>query len=192
MSGSRSASARQLPPAIVYWVVAASAVLLAACDGDSSGDDAVTVGDTDVAPIADAESPAEPVVEVEPEPVVDATLDPGGGPNADGDGDLEPIAELRVINDWYRALVLNEEAITDSFELERIGKEICEGLTPCRVAMWYDSAEAPTALPVTREKIVSQVFAFGRSLSGAENSQWHCDRFPEFEADRLCLPQPLF
>ncbi|MHA1559431.1 MAG: hypothetical protein ACTSWI_02015 [Alphaproteobacteria bacterium] len=180
-------------PRPVHWIIAASVVLLAACGGDSSGEEEVADGGgDDVAAVVEATTAVEPVVGDEAGPVVGETIDPGENAAAPGDGDLEPIVELRILNDWFRALVLNEAAIADPLELERIGKQICEGLTPCRVAMWYDPAEAPVALPVTQEQIVSQVYAFGRTLAGDENSQWHCDRFPEFEAERSCLPQPLF
>jgi hypothetical protein len=168
--------------------MAASLILLAACDGDTSGDEEIADGGADVAAVIEAA----PAVEAEPGPVVGETIEPGENAVIPADGDLEPIVELRVLNDWFRALVLNEAAIADPLELEGIGREICEGLTPCRVMMWYDIAETPDTLPVTQEQIISQVYAFGRSLAGVENSQWHCDRFPEFEDERRCLPQPVF
>lgn len=174
-------------PRPAHWIIAASLVLLAACDGDTSAENDIDDGVV-LSPVAEVE----PEAQVEPGPVVGETIDPGDNAVTTGDGDLEPIVELRVLNDWFRALVLNEAAIADPLELEEIGREICEGLTPCRVMMWYDAAEAPDALPVTQEQIVSQVYAFGRSLAGVENSQWHCDRFPEFEDERRCLPQPVF
>ena len=171
-----------------HWIIASSLVLLAACGGDSSDEEETADGGGDVTPVVEAT----PAIETEPGAVAGETIDPGENAVIPGDGDLEPIVELRILNDWFRALVLNEAAIADPLELETIGKEICEGLTPCRVMIWYDAAEATAALPVTQEQIVSQVYAFGRSLAGVETSQWHCDRFPEFEAERRCLPQPLF
>ena len=171
-----------------HWIIASSLVLLAACGGDSSEEEETANGGGDVTLAAEAT----PEIETDPGAVAGETIDPGENAGTPDGGDLEPIVELRILNDWFRVLVLNEAAIADPLELEIFGREVCEGLTPCRVMVWFDAAEATVALPVTQEQIVSQVYAFGRSLAGVETSQWHCDRFPQFEAERRCLPQPLF
>jgi hypothetical protein len=115
-------------------------------------------------------------------PAADSAVDPN---------DLQPIIEVRALNEWYRAVLIDERAITDPLELETIGRQICEGLAPCRAAMWFDAADAPTEYPVREIQIRYQVFAFGRTMSGDENILWNCDVFPEFEAERRCLPRPL-
>ena len=139
------------------------------------------------APAADtpaAEAPAET-------PVAGEGGGEAGSPAPIDPAELEPIIEIRELNDWYRAVVLEPLAITDPLALEAIGREICEGLTPCRAAMWFDAADTPTGFPVQEAQLRYSVFAFGRALSGDENILWNCDVYPEFEAERRCLPRPM-
>ncbi len=158
-----------------FWVLAA-ALLLAACGGD----DEPAAG----SPVAaEPEAAGEPAAG--PEPAVAAEA---GQPEP---GEFEPIIEIRELNDWYRVVLIDERAIADPRELEAIGREICEGLAPCRAAMWYDAGAAPAGFPVDEINLRAQVFGFGRTIDGAENILWNCNVFPQFEAERSCLPRPM-
>jgi hypothetical protein len=146
-------------------------MLLAACGGDDEPEDA---------PSAAAESEGAGERAVEPEPA--AAVNPG---------DFQPIIEIRELNDWYRVVLIDERAIADPRDLEAIGRQICEGLAPCRAAMWYDAEAAPAAFPIDELNLRAQVFGFGRTIDGAENILWNCNVFPQFEAERSCLPRPM-
>jgi hypothetical protein len=158
------------------WVLAA-ALVLAACGGD----DEPAAGPPAAAEPEAAAEPAgqEPAAVAEPEP---AAVEPG---------EIQPIIEIRELNEWYRVVLIDERAIADPHDLEPIGREICEGLAPCRAAMWYDAAAAPAGFPVDEINLRAQVFGFGRTMDGAENILWNCNIFPQFEAERSCLPRPM-
>ncbi|MGD9739168.1 MAG: hypothetical protein AB7O56_00760 [Bauldia sp.] len=156
-------------------VALVTALLLAACgDDDSAGDE----------PVA-----AEPVAA---EPVAAA---PGGTP-APGVAGAEaipanPVIEALELNDWYRAILVNPDAVADPRDLEAIARPYCEGLDVCRAAIWFDVRDLPRAMPVPARQIEEQAFALGRTITGEENILWNCDIFPEFEAERACLPRPM-
>ena len=149
------------------------------------------------------EDPAEevkPVVEADPVPVAADPAPPAAGepapvpvaePLVDEAPFGDPIVEIRVLNDWYRAVLIDERAIGDPLELEAIGRSICEGLQPCRAVLWYDARIAPTALPVSEDALQGQAFGFGRTIDGAENMQWNCDLFRRLEGVVPCLPRLL-
>ena len=164
-------------------ILLAAALLLAAC-GDSSNEEEATNGaaefDTELIPVGGAI------------PVGAAAVNGPAAPElGTAVGEADPVVEIREISDWFRAVVINPAAIASPLELEEIGRSICEGLTPCRAAMWFTAAEAATALPVTTEQVVSQVYAFGRSLEGNEVSQFNCQMFPEVAEEHSCLPRLL-
>ena len=162
-----------------HWALAALLVLAACSNDEPAGNDAAEVPGNELAGGAEpAVAPAAPPAAAEPAAPVDPET-------------IEPIIDVRELNDWYRALLIDERAISDPLELETIGRTVCEGLTPCRAAMWFDAADVPAALPVAEAQLRYQVFAFGRALSGDENILWNCDVFPEFEAGRRCLPRPM-
>ena len=165
----------------VPWVLAA-VLLLAACGDDEPSGGAPVAAEPDAAGDAPAEAAPEAVGEPAAEPEPAAAVDPG---------ELEPIIEIRELNDWYRAVLIDERAIADPRDLEPIGREICEGMAPCRAAMWYDAEAAPAGLPVDEVNLRAQVFGFGRTMDGAENILWNCNVFPQFEAERSCLPRPM-
>ena len=155
-------------------LVAAAILTLAGC-GDSE--------ETTTASEPEAAAPA--LAEPAPEPAGgDAAIEPGLAPG-------DPIIEAHELNDWYRAVLIDENAIADPRELEAIARPFCEGLEPCRVGLWYDRADFPTQLPVAELQLRYQVFALGRTIDGTENVLWNCNVFPEFEAERLCLPRPM-
>lgn len=156
-----------------------AAALLAACSGDSD----------------EPEEAAAP----EPQGVADADPDPApaNDPNEAAppaaNGDVVPpedaVIEIRELNDWYRAVLVDEAAIADVAQLEEIGREICIDMTPCRAALWYDARIAPATLPISSDALAAQVFAFGRNSEGEENANWNCDVFFEEDVDRRCLPR---
>ena len=90
-----------------------------------------------------------------------------------------------------RAVLVDENGISDPRQLEAIARPFCEGQGPCLVALWYDRADYPTQMPVAEIQLRYQVFVLGRTLDGTENVLWNCNVFPEFEAERRCLPRPL-
>lgn len=167
-------------------VLLSAAFLMAACGGDSSDEEDVANGP------AEFDTRLIPVDGTDPEGDVEAAdADASGAVEVDPAAAGEAVVEVREIGDWFRAVVINEAAIADPVELEAIGRSICEGLTPCRAAMWFSAAEAATALPVTTDQVVSQIYAFGRSTEGNEVSQWNCELFPELAEDHSCLPRLL-
>ena len=173
------------------WVLAAAVMLLAACGSETpeEGEDVADAAGADTSPLLVLSSGDAPAAEA---PAAEAA---GGGaaePAAAAVTGGDPVVEIRAFGDWYRAVIIDETAIADPLDLEAIGRSVCEGLTPCRAALWYDATKAPTGLPVAADQLVEQVFAFGRSAEGSEQIQWDCDRFPELEADHSCLPKPLF
>jgi len=158
----------------------AAAMFVAACGDDEPADQ-----ETAAAP--EVEAPAAPEAPGDAPP---AAAEPAA-PAAAEPAETGLVLEIRELNSWYRVVVIDERAMTDPLELEAIGREICEGLAPCRAAMWFDADEAPAAFPVLEMNLRAQVFGFGRTEAGAENILWNCDFFPEFEADRRCLPRPM-
>jgi hypothetical protein len=168
----------------VPWVLAA-ALLLAACGDDEPA------GETPAAPDAASEAPVEAGPEAVGEPAAELAPVAELAPAAVDSGELEPIIEIRELNDWYRVVLIDERAVADPRDLEAIGREICEGLAPCRAAMWYDAEAAPAGFPVDEVDLRAQVFGFGRTMDGAENILWNCNVFPQFEAERSCLPRPM-
>lgn len=161
----------------------AAAMFLAACGDDQPSDEGAA---TDPA----AEAPATPDVSAGgAQPVASNPGEPAA--EASAPAEAGPVLEVRELNSWYRVVIINEPALTDPLELETIGREICEGLAPCRAAMWFDADEAPAGFPVLEMNLQAQIFGFGRTEAGAENILWNCDFFPEFEADRRCLPRPM-
>ncbi len=103
----------------------------------------------------------------------------------------DPVIEAHELNDWYRVVLINPAAIRNPRDLEAIARPYCEGLPTCRVGLWYSERDFPRQLPVPGYQLRYQVFAFGRTITGAENALWNCDTFPEFEAERLCLPRAM-
>lgn len=144
--------------------LAGFAMLLAACSDDS-----------DTPASTNAAAPAAPVA------TATAALSAEAG----------PVLEDHELSSWYRSVLINPAAISDPRELEAIARPYCEGLETCRVGLWYDRQDFPTAMPVREIQLRYQVFAFGRTIDGSENALWNCNVFPEFEAERLCLPRPL-
>lgn len=171
---------RRFPIWLPAAVALAAAVALSACSNDGDSEDDIA------SPEPGASAPAEENVAAGGEtPAADAGAEE---PALNSD---TPIVEIYELNDWYRAVSLNEQAVADPEDLEALGREICEGLAPCRAAMWYDASLTPTAFPVAEEVLREQVFAFGRTTDGAENILWNCNFFPQFETDRRCLPRPM-
>lgn len=173
----------------------AGALALAGCSNDNGNGEAAA-DDTPVeesAPEASApDGPDENAAASEPVDVAQSGAPQPDGLEAAAEGsELEAVAEIRPLSDWYFAVVINEEAVADPADLEPIGREICEGLAPCRAAMWYNPAIAPRAFPVDEDALLAQVFAVGRTIDGRENVLWNCDVFPQFEAERRCLPRLL-
>jgi hypothetical protein len=66
---------------------------------------------------------------------------------------------------------------------------LCEGLTVCQAGLWYDVNDMPAAMPVTAVQLRDQAFSFGRTAAGVERALWNCSIFPQFEAERRCLPR---
>lgn len=153
-------------------------VMLSACSNDDSGEN-------ETAPEAAAEVPVEAID-------TPAIADADAVAEGDEGGETGPaIVAIYELNDWYRAITLDEEAVADPADLEMIGREICEGMAPCRAAMWFDASLTPRGFPVEEVVLRDQVFAFGRTMDGDENVLWNCDYFPQFEAERKCLPRPM-
>lgn len=170
--------------AVRYWtqvaLALAAAMSVAACgDDDTSGEETADAADAPAA--AEAPAAGAPPVAANPAERAEPAESAATG----------PVLEIRELNSWYRVVVIDERAMTDPLELEAIGREICEGLAPCRASMWFDADEAPAAFPVLEMNLRAQIFGFGRTEAGAENILWNCDFFPEFEADRRCLPRPM-
>lgn len=157
----------------VVSLLAAATLTLAGC-GDS--EEATPA----IAPEAAVPVPVEPVAE----PGGDAAVEPAPAPG-------DPVIEVHELNDWYRAVLVDENAISDPRQLEAIARPFCQGQGTCLVALWYDRADYPTQMPVAEIQLRYQVFTLGRTLDGTENVLWNCNVFPEFEAERRCLPRPL-
>ena len=168
---------------LVAPIALAGALLLAACSDDDADPDETT--DTpaaeEVVPDVDTSSAEGPTGTLT-DPPTDTAEEPPIG---------DPILEVRDLNSWYHAVLIDERAIADPIELEAIGREICLDQTPCRAAMWYSERDTPAALPVNERSLRLQVFAFGRTLDGSENILWNCNEFLQFEAERRCLPRIL-
>jgi hypothetical protein len=158
---------------------------LSACGGDNdSGGQAAGAGaPTTAQPAAPAGTPAAPAGT----PAANA----GGGAAVTFIPGTEPIIEAITLLDWYRVLLVNPAAIADPRELEGIARPYCDGLETCRIGIWYDEADFPRELPVPNYRLNKQVFAFGRTLTGAENALWNCDVFPQLQAPGQCLPRGI-
>ena len=102
-----------------------------------------------------------------------------------------PVVEAITLLEWFKVLLIAPAAIGDPRELEAIARPYCDGLATCRIVLWYDAASFPRELPVPGFKLRYQVFAFGRTIDGRENALWNCLTFPQFTAERLCLPQAM-
>jgi hypothetical protein len=104
-----------------------------------------------------------------------------------------PSAILKVLQlaDWYRAALVDKTQIKDPHELEALVKPVCDGLKACAVGVWYDEASMPQKLPVRPEQLDEQQYRFGRTYDGTEESLWNCDKYPEFEAEKDCLPREM-
>lgn len=102
-----------------------------------------------------------------------------------------PVVEALALNDWFRAVLVDRASISNPRDLETIARSYCDGLAICRTAIWFDPAALPRAMPVSAASVDQQAYAFGRTGTGAENSLWNCNIYPEFEAERACLPRPM-
>jgi hypothetical protein len=116
---------------------------------------------------------------------VGAIGEPGTPPTGAG-----PVLQRRMLNEWYSALLVDRNAISDPHELEAIARPMCDGLDVCAVNIWYDEADMPTQIPMREIELRYQVFAFGRTATGRESVLWNCNVFPEFEGV-ACLPRVL-
>lgn len=114
----------------------------------------------------------------------------GGGPVPFVPG-TAPVIEAIALLNWYHVLLVNPAAIADPHELEAIARPYCDGLESCRIGIWYDESDFPRELPVPNYRLNKQVFAFGRTLTGAENALWNCDVFPQLQAPGQCLPRGI-
>lgn len=176
-------------------VALAGALSLSACsnDDDAAADDVVETPAVEQGePLAaDVNAP----VDVSPEPADQDGETPAVEPEASAepaaDEPLNPVVDIRPLNDWYFAVVINQQALTDPAELEPIGREICQDLAPCRAAMWFNPQVAPNGFPVAERALREQAFAIGRTADGSENVLWNCNLFPQFEEERRCLPRLL-
>ncbi len=102
-----------------------------------------------------------------------------------------PVVDALALNDSYRAILVDRGSIANPRDLETIARSYCEGLPVCRAAIWFDENLMPRQMPVSASAVAAQAYAFGRTSTGAENSMWNCDIFPEFEEERRCLPRRL-
>lgn len=102
-----------------------------------------------------------------------------------------PVIEALALNDWFRAVLVDRASISNPRDLETIARSYCDGLAICRTAIWFDQAVLPREMPVSAAAVDRQAYAFGRTGTGAVNSLWNCDIYPEFEAERACLPRPM-
>ena len=176
-------------------VILASAILfLSGCGGEeeTGGADAGAAG----AAAASEVAPAGRAVGIVVDPPIafgapDAAVGaPAPAPSA-GAVPTGPVIEAIELNEWYRVVLVNPAAINDPLELEAIARPFCDGLETCRIGLWYSEADFPRQLPVPGYQLSKQVFAFGRTLTGAENALWNCDTFPELQAPGKCLPRAL-
>ena len=115
----------------------------------------------------------------------------GGGAAVPFVPGTEPVIEAIALMNWYHVVLVNPAAIRDPRELEAIARPYCEGLETCRIGLWYSEPDFPRELPVPNYRLNKQVFAFGRTLTGAELVQWNCDVFPEMQAPGQCLPRGI-
>lgn len=155
-------------------LLAVLATFLSACGDEADPNPASTPAvETPV-----ARGPATPIAPLPETPVIPA--DPAVA-----------VVEVRELNEWYRAVLVNAAAITDPRQLEGLARPLCEGLTVCQAGLWYDVNDMPAAMPVTAVQLGDQAFGFGRTAAGVERALWNCNMFPQFEAVRLCLPRLL-
>ncbi len=103
----------------------------------------------------------------------------------------DPVIEALALMNWYHVVLVNQAAVGDPRELEAIARPFCEGLETCRIGLWYSEPDFPRQMPVPNYQLNKQVFAFGRTLTGAELVQWNCDVFPEMQAPGQCLPRGI-
>lgn len=101
------------------------------------------------------------------------------------------VIKVVELNSWYRAVLVEREATRNPRDLEALAKPLCEGLTVCRVGVWTDQWSTPHAMPIRAPQLEAQEYAFGRNPEGVETSLWNCNKYPEFEAEQLCLPRVL-
>jgi hypothetical protein len=122
---------------------------------------------------------------------VGQAADAGGAVPAAGAAAGPAVIEAIALMDWYHVVLVNPAAITDPRQLEAIARPYCEGLQTCRIGLWYSAQDFPRQSPVPNYQLNKQVFAFGRTLTGAENVHWNCDVFPELQAPGQCLPRGI-
>jgi len=103
----------------------------------------------------------------------------------------EKVIKVVELNAWYRAVLVEREATRNPRDLEALAKPLCEGKQVCRVGIWTDQWSVPQAMPIAAPQLEAMEYAFGRNAEGQETSLWNCGRYPEFEAEDLCLPQVL-
>ncbi len=137
-------------------------------------------------PAPSTEGAAAPAAESAPA----ASGAPPAGIAADGAA-LDAIVDSRQLADWYFAVLVDEAAIADPVELEPIARSFCPETGVCQVGVWYDQERFPTTLPVTTTQLRNEVFGFGRNEAGTEFVLWNCNTFPQFEAERRCLPRAM-
>jgi hypothetical protein len=99
------------------------------------------------------------------------------------------IVRLVQLNSWYRAALVDPEAVADPRDLDALVRPICDKMTVCRVGVWFDKFNMPNAMPVRTPQLEAQEFAFGRTADGTETALWNCSKYPEFEAEDACLPR---
>ena len=158
---------------------------LSACGGDDD-----TGGQAGGAAAPTATQPATPAGTPAATPGTPAA-NAGGGAAVPFVPGTEPIIEAIALMNWYHVLLVNPAAIADPRDLEAIARPYCDGLESCRIGIWYSEPDFPRELPVPNYRLNKQVFAFGRTLTGAENALWNCDVFPEMQAPGQCLPRGL-
>jgi hypothetical protein len=182
--------------ALLATLLATLALGLASCGGGDDGDADVDVGAAGGGPIAapPTTTPATPAANAGPAAATTtAPATPAANPGAAAApaGATGPVIEMIALNDWYRVVLVNPDAVEDPRELEAIARPFCDGLQTCRIGLWYSAADFPRQLPVPGYLLSKQVFAFGRTLTGAENALWNCDVFPELEGPGMCLPRAI-
>jgi predicted small secreted protein len=101
------------------------------------------------------------------------------------------IVRVVELNSWYRAVLVERAATRNPHDLEALVRPVCDGLTVCRVGVWTDEWSMPNAMPVRGPQLEAQEYAFGRNAKGEETSLWNCNKYPEFEAEDVCLPRLL-
>lgn len=163
----------------------ALSLCLAACGGEEEATGQVGQG------AEGTPTPAQPAGPAAPAAAVGQAADAGAVTPAPAGPAAGPVIEAIALLDWYHVVLVNPDAITDPRQLEAIARPYCDGLETCRIGLWYSAQDFPRQSPVPNYLLNKQVFAFGRTLTGAENALWNCDVFPELQAPGQCLPRGL-